>query len=72
MIALSCAKLCASVIETVPVCSVTVPANANIKSAAVPDRAPFVTTSMIAPVVASLITFNCETVGALLSVTMPV
>ena len=45
-------------IPTVPVCSVTVPANASAKSEDVPLKAPFVTSKVIAPVVAAFMVFN--------------
>ena len=56
---------------TVPVCSVTVPAKAKTRSAAVPDSAPFAVVKTISPDVPLLIVFNCATVGASLIVTVP-
>jgi len=48
---------------------VTVPAKAAVRSAAVPDSAPLVTLSVMAPLVASLMVFNSAAVGASVSVT---
>ena len=47
---------------TAPVCSVTVPAKARTRSAAVPDNAPSVSFNVIAPVVLALICmlFGCS------------
>ena len=71
LIVFNCATLGASLIVTVPVCSVTFPANANTKSAAFPVNAPFVTPKVISPVVPALIVFNCATLGASLIVIAP-
>ena len=59
-------------IPIVPVCSVTVPANASAKSDEEPLKAPLVTSNVIAPVVPAFIAFNSVTEGASVIVTVPV
>ena len=65
----------ASVIVTVPSCSVSEPESslkASTKSDAVPDNAPSESFSVILPDTASLIVFNCAVVGSSVIITCPV
>ena len=67
----SWARVGASVIVTVPVCCVTVPANAAAKSSADPDKAPVASSKVIDPVVAALMVTSWARVGASVIVTLP-
>ena len=62
LITSACAKSAVFVTVSGPVYSVIVPEKAEVTSAAVPDNAPVVTSKVIAPLVPSLIAFNCANV----------
>ena len=69
LIVFNCPAVGSSVIITVPVCVVTVPAKASAKSDAVPKNESVVTFKVISPVVKSLIVFNCVTLTLPVTVT---
>ena len=72
LIVTSCATVGSSLIVTVPVCVVTVPAKARTKLAAEPDNAPLVVARVIAPEVPALMVTSCASVGASVIITVPV
>ena len=71
LIVFNCPAVGSSVIITVPVCVVTVPAKAAAKSDAVPNNESLVTFKVISPEIASLIVFNCVTFTLPVMVTSP-